>query len=419
MMKKIPFLFALTACIATGLYSQTTKRALFLGNSYTAVNNLPLIVSSLATSAGDTLIFDSNTPGGYTFQDHTTNVNSINKIMMGSWDYVVLQEQSQLPSFPIDQVEAEVFPYAQYLDSVINQYNPCGETMFYMTWGRKNGDAANCPYWPPVCTYTGMDSLLHLRYMMMAEDNHAVVSPVGAVWNYLRTNFPLIELYQPDESHPSLAGSYAAACCFYSSIFRKNPELITDDYGIPAVDAANIRAAVKAVVYDNFLEWHIGEYDPVADFNVTADGYEVTLTNLSLNATDYTWDFGDGHTSTETEPVHTYAAAGTYTITLIAEYCDYTDTVEASVTIISTGIQSDLETILKLYPNPVSDQLTIHISAFDYITLVNALGQNTVPDFTIAAGTTTIDFSDYSPGMYLLVIAIDGEIYSGQVIKQE
>lgn len=72
-----------------------------------------------------------------------------------------------------------------------------------------------------MCTYAGMDSLLHLRYMMMAEDNHAVVSPVGAVWNYIRANFPLIELYSPDESHPSVAGSYAAACCFYTSIFRK------------------------------------------------------------------------------------------------------------------------------------------------------------------------------------------------------
>lgn len=43
-----------------------TKKVLFLGNSYTAVNNLPQMMADVAVSAGDTLWFDSNTPGGYT-----------------------------------------------------------------------------------------------------------------------------------------------------------------------------------------------------------------------------------------------------------------------------------------------------------------------------------------------------------------
>jgi hypothetical protein len=40
----------------------------------------------------------------------------------------------------------------------------------------------------------------------MAETNDAIVAPVGAVWNYIRQNHPEIELYNPDESHPSLIG---------------------------------------------------------------------------------------------------------------------------------------------------------------------------------------------------------------------
>lgn len=43
-----------------------TKKVLFLGNSYTAVNNLPQMMADVAVSAGDSLWFDSNTPGGYT-----------------------------------------------------------------------------------------------------------------------------------------------------------------------------------------------------------------------------------------------------------------------------------------------------------------------------------------------------------------
>jgi hypothetical protein len=147
---------------------------------------------------------------------------------------------------------------------LINAQNAHAETLFYRTWGRKNGDAANCATWPPVCTYNGMDSLLHARYMTMASSTHAVVSPVGAVWKYIRQHYPTIELYQADESHPSAAGSYAAACCFYTTIFRRNPLSVPYNYSLSAIEAENIRNAVKIVVYDNFLTWHIGEYDVLA-----------------------------------------------------------------------------------------------------------------------------------------------------------
>ena len=100
---------------------QTKKSVLFLGNSYTYVNNLPQITADIATSMNDTLLFDSNTPGGYTLQGHSTNATSLSKIMVGNWNYVVLQEQSQLPSFDIVQVETDVFPYAHTLDSLINE----------------------------------------------------------------------------------------------------------------------------------------------------------------------------------------------------------------------------------------------------------------------------------------------------------
>ena len=44
----------------------------------------------------------------------------------------------------------------------------------------------------------------------------------------------------------------------------------------------------------------------------------VSFTNLSSGATNYSWDFGDGHTSTATNPANTYSNAGSYTISLTA-----------------------------------------------------------------------------------------------------
>lgn len=58
---------------------------------------------------------------------------------------------------------------------------------------------------------------------------------------------------------------------------------------------------------------------PTADFLYTIDGLTVDFENVSENATSYAWDFGDGNSSTSENPTHTYAAEGTYTVTLTAE----------------------------------------------------------------------------------------------------
>src|SRR5687768_13694632 len=95
------FLFVfITLCYCISGYelkAQLSHNVLFLGNSYTGVNNLPQLVHDVALSAGDTLAFDSYTPGGYQLVDHSIDVTSQNKIMTGGWDYVVIQGQSQEP----------------------------------------------------------------------------------------------------------------------------------------------------------------------------------------------------------------------------------------------------------------------------------------------------------------------------------
>lgn len=58
---------------------------------------------------------------------------------------------------------------------------------------------------------------------------------------------------------------------------------------------------------------------PTASFTVDLDGASVLISNNSTNTTDYLWDFGDGTTSTEENPNHTYTSGGTYTIMLTSE----------------------------------------------------------------------------------------------------
>jgi len=401
---------------------QQAKRVLFLGNSYTQVNNLPQILTDVAASVGDTVITDQSTPGGYTLQLHSTNATSLNKIMMGGWDFVVLQEQSQLPSFPINQVMTDVYPYARFLDSLVNAYNPCAETVFYRTWGRKNGDASNCSWWPPVCTYQGMDSLLQLRYMMLADSNEAIVSAVGAVWKYIRQNYPGIELYQMDESHPSQAGSYAAACCFYTTLFRKDPLSISYNYTLSESDAHLIRTAVKQVVYSHLMYWHIGEYNPVSNFShEVQDDLWVTFTNLSQEATDFVWDFGDGEQSTEINPEHAYPSSGAYEVQLVAAHCSLADTVQQQVFVVLTETNGSSEESPEIYPNPVSDKLQIKMpeGKLDRITLFDASG-NSLPTQLVNQNQqiVTLDFSQMLPGSYFLKVEINQVQYIFKVLKK-
>ncbi len=230
------------------------KKVLFVGNSYTAGNNLPELVKQIALSVNDQLEYDKHTPGGATLMDHANNNTLAQKINSKKWDFVTVQAQSQEVWLPDWYVNTNVFPYAKELSNKIRKSNSKGIPLFFMTWGRKNGDQANCGG-NPNCTYEAMDDRLKLNYLKMAGDNKAQVAPVGAVWRHIRENNPSINLYKNDGSHPSKAGSYAAACTFYTLIFEKDPALTSFDYSIPNDVEQIIRSVTKAVVYDDLDSW--------------------------------------------------------------------------------------------------------------------------------------------------------------------
>ncbi len=373
------FTSLLLLCLLTAITATAGKKVnvLFIGNSYTYGNNLPQIVADIANTSGDTVVWEMEAPGGMTLKEHfESNPATLTKIMKGGWDYVVLQDQSQTPALPNDFVATGFFPFVRKLDSVIDKYNPCAQTIMYMTWGRKYSDNLLCQQytinfnWPHYCSYTAMDSVLHLRYMMAADSIKAAVSPVGAVWRYIRKNHTGIELYDADESHPSAAGSYAGALSFYTAMFRKDPTLTNSyNYTLNTTDAANIRAAAKKVVYDSLLHWHIGQYELASHFTYSNAGPFFTFTNLSVNATSYKWYFGDGDSSTLQNPVHNYSK-GLHIAMLIATNastnCKDTSYSKISVPLLVEG-NNHAKIAIDVYPNPTSGLLHIKNSTQEKI----------------------------------------------------
>lgn len=326
--------------LGTTVASAQQHRVLFIGNSYTSVNNLPEMTRQLALSLGDTLEVASSSPGGFIFSQHCTNTATQGLIDQGDWDFVVLQEQSQLPSFPPAQVANDCLPYAQALVDSIAAHSPCAETVFYMTWGRENGDQQNCAAWPPVCTYEGMQAQLRMSYLQMAADNGAECAPVGMAWKRVRDQYPAINLYSGDGSHPSVAGSYLAACTMYSTFFRQPTVGATYTASLDAATVAMLQQVASAVVLDSLDTWNIGVYDPVALPQHTDLGSgQIAFSQASVNATQHFWDLGDGSTSTEGSFTHTYAATGNYTVTYIAtDDCGRSDTSTFTVNVGTTGM---------------------------------------------------------------------------------
>jgi PKD repeat protein len=397
-------LIILLAVLAFSTANAQQKHALFLGNSYTGVNNLPLLIKSVAISFGDTLVTEANTPGGYQLVQHTTNATTLTKINSRNWDFVILQEQSQKPSFSPAQVATDVYPYAYQLNNTIKANHSCTETVFYMTWGRKNGDASNCASYPPICTYQGMQQRLRESYMHMADSNNATVSPVGVAWETVRDSFPLIELYSPDESHPSIRGSYLAACVFYATLYQKSP--IGSTYlpvGVTNSEALYLQTIASNTVLDSLSLWGINTNNPIADFNYSGDT-TINFTNTSTNGTSYFWNFGDGNTSTLQNPNHTYTTGGNYTVQLTTfsnDSCHSSVSIQ-NIIITTTQIEETKNSKnLIIFPNPANNFIEIKTD-LDYssVSIMDVTGKT----IKHVISQNRIDISDLTNGIYFIKI---------------
>lgn len=94
---------------------------------------------------------------------------------------------------------------------------------------------------------------------------------------------------------------------------------------------------------------------PASGFSSSILGAIATFTNTSTNASSYLWDFGDGETSTQISPSHTYANNGTYTVTLVSTGLCGTASVTQTLTIFTVNINEPgrVESF-RVFPNPMA-----------------------------------------------------------------
>jgi hypothetical protein len=401
------------------LSGQSKKiRVLFLGNSYTYVNDLPGMTASLAISKGDTMIWDSNCPGGYTFNNHFNDATSKAKISAGNWDYVVLQAQSQEPAFPPSQVSSQTLPYALKLDSLIKKSNPCAVTVFYETWGRKNGDQSNCAFYPPLCTYLGMQDRLKISYKLFADSCKAIIAPVGEAFRASISFSPTLELYQTDESHPSVEGTYLAASVFYKTLFHKNP---VGSLFMPVAGGSTVgvflQNRAQLAVNDSLEVWNLGKNAPWAPFQVIFSNNPTFQFYSFSAAMNNTWYFGNGASTTATHPSYTYSAAGVYSVShVVTKGCLKDSSVITLVSASSVGIKNTArEDLISVYPNPFTDQVSV--SAGEEILSLSLF----TPDgreLLSKEKVTELNLSTFDKGIYFLKVQTASRTSNCRLIKQ-
>ncbi len=311
--------------LGSGAHAQQTS-VLFIGNSYTSTNDLPATFRELALSLGDTVHVGISAPGGFTLAEHVGYGPTNDAIGSRPWDHVVLQEQSQWGALVVEQATTTASAAVQLCQTIEANYE-CTCPVFYMTWGHENGDALNCGNFPSVCTYEGMQSNLREGYLQLATYNDGYVAPVGMAWKAVRDAHPFIDLYQADGSHPTVAGTYLAACVFYCTLFQQPCDGASFASTLPPDTASILRQIASTTVLDSADQWNLDVPNGTSAFWDLVAFTPNTLTLAQQGQGSSYWMVSNGDTSTSAQPTFVFLESGWYTITHIySDPCGNVDT---------------------------------------------------------------------------------------------
>lgn len=211
--------------------SATPVRLLFIGNSYTARNDLPRILVELAAAAARPRELTTRTivAGGASLRRHWNAGIAQRTIEEGVFDDVVLQEQSTLPVKNAVRYHENVRLFAP----LIAQHG--ARTVLYLNWARRQALHAQ--------------AVLNAAVSTIAGEVGALVVPVGPAWEAALAHDPRLALYADDGSHPTAAGSYLAACTFLVRLFGERPQAfgVSDRLKIDRPSAETLHAVASQV----------------------------------------------------------------------------------------------------------------------------------------------------------------------------
>lgn len=216
----------LVAVAAAGPCGAEAKRVLFIGNSYTYTNDLPRLVERIAKSKGISVRTEAVSVGSATLKDHWDSGRAAEALRKSRFDFVVLQPQSSEEL----RMPEETAAYAKKLADAIRSAG--AEAILFAPWHPLEFDPASARF--------------RSGYRNLAAAAQLRLAPVDAAWESARSAGA--QLYNEDQRHPNLAGSYLAACVFVSVLTGADPSGAWHPDGISDAAARDLqRAAWEAV----------------------------------------------------------------------------------------------------------------------------------------------------------------------------
>ena len=176
---------------------------LFIGNSFTARNDVPGLIAQLAAARGHQLQHRLIQASGAPLRLHWNKGEAQQAMQQTRYDYVVLQEQSTLPVKNAQRMHENIRLFDQAIKSA------GARTALYLTWARQNAPETQ--------------AAITAAYTAIGAELGATVVPAGVAWQRFLRQHQQPVLHDKDQSHPTLAGSYLAACVFCAVLFGANP----------------------------------------------------------------------------------------------------------------------------------------------------------------------------------------------------
>lgn len=199
--------------------SDRQESALFIGNSYTYVNDLPGMLRDLLRAGKHPMKIDSFTRGATAlsaFYEDASLSGGKDKLLNGDFTWVILQDQSQTPAMRPEATRR----YVKLWSELARERKT--KPVLFLTWAHAT------PLQGKPSLITDMQDKTSRTYCRCAIENDIAVAPVGEAWRAWYAKHPNTPLHCPDLSHANVLGTYMAACVFYTTLTGESP------VGLPA-----------------------------------------------------------------------------------------------------------------------------------------------------------------------------------------
>lgn len=413
MKKWITYLCCLMA-VGTCSFASDTTKVLFIGNSFTAVEDVPGLVKKLAEQAGMPMQVWMHAPGGVSVGDvsqgqmaHMNNPQVFDLIRENELDFVVLQDNQgrfvNTNGFPNPAQSRVVDGHMKIRDSM-RHHHSCARMIFFAGWALKN-----C--WPDIGNGDQCMKNIYKNYCLLNNTAEEIISPIGIAWMRAKQQLPAIDLWSPDEAHQSAAGGYLTAAVIFTSIYRMNTENVAFAAQLDTAAARTLRRIAYQSVMDSVSATGLAGYMPA----LTRNGNTLTA---SGGFSQYNW-YRDGVLAgTTVANTFTATTAGCYQVIVTnSKGCRQRSPQQCVQQ--GTGIEQLSATGISITPNPAQHEVLLqagHQGRLKRYRVIAMTGQE-LRSGSFSEASVRIPVSDLPDGLYLCSVMMGDRIMHTRLLK--